>query len=184
MIRSDRELLGAMAGGENAAAAELWARMAPRMIGLARVILGIGGGRDDAAARDAVQGVFVRLASAGRAEAEGIRDVWAYLASATRRAAMNQGRGERRRVQRERGAARAEVMVAWDGGDPDLLDAVATAPEEDRELLALKHFAGLTFDQMALVLDEPRGTVAGRYRCALERLSVRLSGRKKEPSHV
>lgn len=184
MIRSDRELLRAMAGGEHAAAAELWARMAPRMIGLARAILGIGGGRDDAAARDVVQGVFVKLAAVGRVEAEGVRDVWAYLASATRHAAMNEGRGERRRERRERAAARGEVTAAWDGGDPDLLDAVATAPEEDRELLALKHFAGLTFDQMALVLDEPRGTVAGRYRCALERLSVRLSGQSKEPSHV
>lgn len=184
MIRSDRELVGAMAGGEQAAAAELWARMAPRMIGLARAILGIGGGQEDGAARDVVQGVFVRLAGAGRAEVEGIRDVWAYLASATRHAAMNEGRGDRRRERRELAAARPEAAAVWDGGDPDLLDAVASAPEEDRQLLAMKHFAGLTFDQMALVLEEPRGTVAGRYRCALERLSVRLGDQKKEPSHV
>ena len=41
---------------------------------------------------------------------------------------------------------------------------------EDRELVELKVFAGLTFREISAVVDLPPGTVATRYRRALESL--------------
>jgi len=41
---------------------------------------------------------------------------------------------------------------------------------DDRELVELKIFAGLTFREIAEVTDQPQGTVATKYRRALESL--------------
>ena len=49
-------------------------------------------------------------------------------------------------------------------------NALARLPAEDRELVELKIFAALTFREIADVMQLPQGTVATRYRRALESL--------------
>lgn len=42
----------------------------------------------------------------------------------------------------------------------------------DRELVQLKIYSGLTFNEISLAVDMPAGTVATRYRRAIQKLSV------------
>ena len=51
-----------------------------------------------------------------------------------------------------------------------LLRAVERLPAEQREVLILKIWAELTFDEIARTLDESLNTVASRYRYALQKL--------------
>jgi len=48
--------------------------------------------------------------------------------------------------------------------------AVASLPEEHRQVVELRFFAGLTLDEMAAALDCPLGTIKSRLHYALERL--------------
>ncbi len=48
--------------------------------------------------------------------------------------------------------------------------AVASLPEADREVLYLRHTAGLSFKQIAEALDQPLGTVLARAHRALGKL--------------
>jgi RNA polymerase sigma-70 factor, ECF subfamily len=48
--------------------------------------------------------------------------------------------------------------------------AVEQLPEPQRQVLVMKLYAGLTFDQIAQTRDEPLSTVASRYRRALAKL--------------
>lgn len=51
-----------------------------------------------------------------------------------------------------------------------LKEQFATLPDEQREVLILKLFQDLTFEEIALFTDTPLQTVASRYRYALNKL--------------
>ena len=55
-----------------------------------------------------------------------------------------------------------------------LEDAIAQLPEADREVLHLRHTAGLSFAQIAEGLDQPLGTVLARGHRALGKLRKKL----------
>ncbi|MFI4859407.1 MAG: RNA polymerase sigma factor [Phycisphaerales bacterium JB063] len=57
--------------------------------------------------------------------------------------------------------------------------AIATLPEQDQEVLHLRHTAGLSFAQIAQTLDQPLGTVLARGHRALGKLKKILN---PEPS--
>jgi RNA polymerase sigma-70 factor (ECF subfamily) len=52
--------------------------------------------------------------------------------------------------------------------------AVEGLPDEQKEVVVLRVYGGLTFAQIAEVIEAPLATVATRYRRALERLKRRL----------
>ena len=56
-------------------------------------------------------------------------------------------------------------------------DAVQELNTDEREVIVLHYFQGLSFREMAAVLDEPTGTVKGRTSRALGRLKIALDGR-------
>jgi len=56
-----------------------------------------------------------------------------------------------------------------------LRKAVASLPEADRQILHLRHTAGLSFAQIAESLDKPLGTVLSRARRAITKLRKILS---------
>ena len=64
-----------------------------------------------------------------------------------------------------------------DGGDrrTAIESALRRLPEEQREVLALKIWGGLTFDEVASQLGLSPNTAASRYRYALEALRSELS---------
>ncbi len=171
-------LLLAARRGDQGAARSLWETIAPAMTALAQSIL-----IDHAASEDALQRVFCAALTLPKKRIVEIEDLTAYLAGAIRNDALNQQRESARRVSRERASQRdssAAALVdtpdANSNPDPDLAQALDALSESDREIIVLKHTASLTFEQIALVLELNRNTVASRYRAALDRLRQNLSG--------
>jgi RNA polymerase sigma factor (sigma-70 family) len=177
--------------GDPDAARALWERYAGRLLAYAAVVLGRAasgptGPSSDAEIEpiDAVQGALLRVLRTDRRVLLGVHDPGAWLATAVRREILDARRAARSRRDRERRTDAPPVAHhAHDGRAgshtqvevlADLETAVHALDEPLREIIALRHFAGLTFDQCAAVLNEPRSTLASRYRAALEQLRGRL----------
>lgn len=70
------------------------------------------------------------------------------------------------------GAADAPLVVSET--EQAVRDAVDELPEPTKQVVVMKIYGGMTFEQIAQVLGEPPSTVASRYRRALEKLKERL----------
>ncbi len=157
-------LLAGLAAGREAAYAELYERFGARLF---RAALGILGSREEA--EDAVQDTFTALVRA-RAGLSGVENLAGYLFAALRRAAADRSarrRAERRAVREvpESPSVKPEAVR-----NLRLELALAALPEEQREVLALKLDAELTFEEIAAALGVSPNTAASRYRYALEKL--------------
>lgn len=53
--------------------------------------------------------------------------------------------------------------------------AIALLPPEQREVIHLHVFEGMTFEETASVMDQPMNTIASRYRYALAKLRTHLA---------
>ncbi len=136
--------------------------------------------RDEADTRDLLQDVFVKLA---RHEEllDGVRDARAFLIRLAHNAAIDliRRRGTRDKT-RDRFAA--EIISPFaPASDPDaqtfraaLAGALAELPEDQRAVVHLKLWEGLTFEQIAKALDIPLNTAASRHRYGLDKLRERL----------
>ena len=158
--------------GDHLAAVSLYRAFAPRMLAYARALL-----RHDASAEDAVQHAFVRILTTSPDELARVQDVLAWLVCLTRHAALNSERSSARASLREKmkaGHERLNGQHHTEGSQEELLAAINELADDHRELLLLKHVAGLSFDQMALSLNENRNTLASRYKSALNQLRSAL----------
>lgn len=151
--------------GDERAARELWDGLAPALVASVRAA------HPAAPAEDAVQEAFVALLAMRRGDVKKVADARAWMHRLARNAAVNMMRGDGRRRARERAASSAERVQA--GGADDRVD-LSVLDNGQREVVVLRHVAQLTFDQIALVLDEPRSTLASRYQAAVTRLRVNL----------
>jgi RNA polymerase sigma-70 factor (ECF subfamily) len=169
----DHSLLMRTARGDDAAARTLWAIMGPRLIALAKGLMRSHGG--EAAALDVVQTVFCRVLDADRSTLADVKDVAAWLARGVRNESLNHHRETRRReantaASQQMARAAASVSDGAQDAFAELNAALDSLPESLREIVLLKHAAGLTFDQIAISLDDNRSTVASRYAKALKLL--------------
>lgn len=138
--------------------------------GLLRYARALLGSPDDA--EDAVQEVFIRLAR-NAAKIERIIDPQKYLLRATRNAAYGLLRSKKRRELLEERALEEITLVSQErrGDEVEaLLAAFADLSPEQREVMALKVFYGLTFKEIAAVIGKSQNTVSSRYRYAIEKL--------------
>ncbi len=189
-------LLRAMHAGDEDAASHLWKQVSPRLIAYAKALRPAGS--DDA--DDLVQRVFCRTLSMRRAAISEVHDVLAFFVVAVKRAAMDSTRNERRRqgffanlVGRTRGAANADGLESADlrsgiavgvqerEDRTQLLGAINGLDDDLQDVVLFKHAAGLTFDQIALALQEPRSTVAAKYQRAIALLRKRLAINEQTP---
>ena len=132
--------------------------------------------RNEQETRDALQDVFVKLARNPNA-LKAAEDERAFLIRLSRNAAIDL---MRRRSARDRNAERfgTERLSIFVGtNDPDeeafraqLTQALGELPAEQREVVHLKLWEGLTFEQIASVLEIPANTAASRYRYGLDKL--------------
>ena len=136
--------------------------------------------RDEADTRDLLQDIFVKLARDPELLA-GVRDDHAFLVRLAHNAAIDliRRRGTRDKT-REQFAA--EIISPFaQASDPDeqtfratLAGALAELPADQRAVVHLKLWEGLTFEQIADALDIPLNTAASRYRYGLDKLRERL----------
>jgi RNA polymerase sigma-70 factor, ECF subfamily len=121
-------------------------------------------------AEDAVHSAFVRLAELRKPP----RGPKLYAFRAVRNAAVDLSRNRARRREESIGVATGTENIEPIPGDDELLTSVSAAlnqlDDASREIVELHLHSGLTFREIALVLEEPLQTVASRYRRALEKL--------------
>jgi RNA polymerase sigma-70 factor, ECF subfamily len=127
-------------------------------------------------AEDAVQNGFVRFWKTSRQA----RDEVAYLYACVRTAAMDIGRGERRRNRRQRAAARPEVSAFELSAQraerqARIESALNQLPADQREAVVMKIWGQLTFAQIGEIQAVSISTAASHYRLALQRLAADLA---------
>ena len=157
-----------LARGDQAAFAELYDACADR---LGHYLLVRLGAREDA--EDALQETFLRLAR-GRRKLATVENFDAYVFAAARNEAARLA-GRRPRRQHEPLTAEALFCTSADNAEHhELAEQMAAALQqltaEQREVVELKNYVGLTFQQIGHVTGVPQGTVATRYRAALGRM--------------
>ena len=188
---SDELLVERAVAGDTEAFGEIVRRWERRIYALAYGILG----REDEA-RDAAQETFVaafRNLPNFRGEAK--------VSSWLHRIAVNQCVTRQRRAkvrgevsfeaeQEDHGAqfaaAHASPATATEAGQRALAvrRAVAALPQELREVVVLKEFEDMTFQEIAEALDVPLSTVKSRLYTALKQLRMRLEKFGAEAARV
>ncbi len=141
---------------------------------------------DPAVAEDAVHEVFVKLL-AGSSRRDDIQSSLAYL----RRAVRNQCYSWLRTRQRDAPAAvpgagslLEPVRPAPQDDRLMLEEALRALPPEQREVVHLKVFEGLTFSQIADVTGVPLNTAASRYRYAIGKMGEQLGLVRETPGRT
>jgi RNA polymerase sigma-70 factor (ECF subfamily) len=174
---SDQALLERIAGRDAQALADLYDRYAPAGLALAARILG-----DRSEAEDVLQVVFTRVwQEAGRYDpTKGSPASW--LLSWIRNGAIDRLR--RRDALRRASIHSADRTLAGAGDDADSLDApaerekvaraVADLPPDQRQVIELAYFEGLSQTQIAQRLGEPLGTIKTRMRLGMVKLRQAL----------
>jgi RNA polymerase sigma-70 factor (ECF subfamily) len=174
MGHPDGELMCRWRRGDVAAAAQIVERWQQP---LARFLLRFVGRPDRV--QDLCQEVFLRVMKAApRYREEGRFSTWLFqiALNVARDAARCNGRVPEQLMEEPRGADAAPLA---DVCDHELANAVGCAfrelPPRQREVLTLRHDAGMSFEEMARVLNTPASTLKSRFAAALNRLRSRLA---------
>lgn len=132
--------------------------------------------RSFADAEDVVQEAFVRF---WRHQRGLVGDPVALLVTSVRRAAIDRARKDSRRQAREQHGQAEPFFEDSAHVDSERREAIEAAllrlPADQREVLSLKIWGELTFEQIALQLELSPNTVASRYRYALAGLRKELN---------
>lgn len=161
-----RTLADRLARGEDSAFAELYDACADQLYRYAAARLG----STDVAA-DLVQTTFLRAVKSRRKFRQ-VENPIAYMFQIVRNETIRSATSDQRRFEQ----MAADSTPAGDNRDEAADDAEALQAalrrldEEDREIIELKIRSGLTFAEIAEVMKRPQGTVATRYRRAIESL--------------
>ncbi len=123
--------------------------------------------RDPSAAEDVLQQVFLNVLR-GRADIAG--PPVAYLFRAVRNTALNHIRGQAREVELVDGGLWLESPDGSKETAMVLQSALCTLPDEQREVLVLRIWGQLTFEEAATVIGVSPNTAASRYRYGLAKL--------------
>lgn len=165
-----------LARGEPEAFAELYDACADRVHHYLVVRLG---SRTDA--DDVLQETFVRLART-RQRLAGVENLMAYVFATARNEATRLLERQAREVRLAAGLT-AEVLFLEASSD-DLRDIetaecaaalLARLSDELREIVELKIYGELTFREISDVTGVPQGTVATRYRTALDKMRRQMA---------
>lgn len=174
-------MLRRAASGDEAAWRVMVETYSPRVFGLIRAHCG-----NADLAEEITQSTFCTIVAKLEGYTElGRFEPWLF------RIAMNRLRDEMRRRRRQATPTEHETLIGLAGAEPGgnpgrpdpasleidpgetgcaLRDALRRLSDADQRIIHLRHFAGLSFKQIAEVLDQPLGTVLARHHRALRKL--------------
>jgi RNA polymerase sigma-70 factor (ECF subfamily) len=174
--QSDADLVTMIGRLDERALAEIYQRHAGPVFSLASRVLW-----ERTHAEEIVQEVFLRLWEHPE-RFDGIRgSLRAFLLMETHARSVDRIRAEERRRERESRAQR-DATTSYDL-DLELRDltiaeqirvAVSELTDQEREAIELAYFGGKTYRQVAVMLEQPEGTIKSRIRTGLMRLRQRL----------
>ena len=174
---SDQDLVQEVAERNRAALEELYARYSGPIYSLALRML-----RDSGAAEEVTQDTFFNVWKQAATYRPGRGKVTAWLFSICRHRVIDE---IRKRKRRERTHVHQDVELADqpadDTNDPArfanrrmqhgmLKEALAKLRAEQRAVIELAYYGGLTHSEIARTLDQPLGTVKTRMRLGLRKL--------------
>jgi len=165
--------------GDREALGFLYARYADNVFGYVRSIV-----HDQHEAEDITQHVFAKLIHViGKYEEREV-PFFAWILRVARNAAVDHLR--RRRtipVEEIRGADDAHEQVGAERIN-DLREALATLPPDQREVLVLRHFAGLSPTEIAERTGRTEGSVHGLHHRGRRALTAELTSRGAAPATI
>ena len=136
--------------------------------------------RNEADTRDLLQELFVKVAQQPGL-LTGVREERAFLLRLVHNAAIDlmRRRGARQRNYEQLASESASVFAPTTSPDEQgfrqaLSEALGELPAEQRAVVHLKLWEGLTFEAIARMLDLSLNTAASRYRYGLDKLRQRL----------
>ncbi len=170
---SDAALVMAVSRYNQDALAEAYRRHAGAVFGLSRRLL-----NDATLAEEIVQEVFVRLWNDPDKFDPARGSLRSYLLAQCHGRSVDLLRSESSRRRREEKDLRRSAEAGydlerevWDLALADhVRDALESLPEVEREAIRLAYLGGHTYREVAVMLDEPEGTVKSRIRSGLKRL--------------
>jgi RNA polymerase sigma factor (sigma-70 family) len=179
----DEELLRQVTAGDEEAFRALFRRYAPTALALARRV-----SRDDALAEEIVQEVFLAVWRMPDRFDPGLGSVRAWVMNLVHRRTVDAIRREASQRRRSEIGIPDDVVVVGDPADdvvtsldlPGEREAVRSAlsalPDEQRQVIELMYFGGLTQSMIAERLSLPLGTVKSRTLLGMRRLRISLAG--------
>lgn len=174
---ADRQILAAVAGGSTDALERLYDRFASTAYGLARRILA-----QPDLAEEVVQDVFAQVWRDARQYDAARASVAGWIVVLTRTRAIDRLRARRARPDLDRGlepasvapiaaAERSPEQVAISSEDArSVRAALEELPGEQRSLVDLAYYEGLTHSEIAARTGLPLGTIKTRLRAAMTTL--------------
>lgn len=174
---SDAALVMAVSRYHQDALAEVYRRHAGAVFGLARRLL-----RDTSLAEEIVQEVFLRLWNDPDKFDPARGALRSYLMAQCHGRSVDLLRSETSRRRREENDLRRTAESGydlehevWDLTVADnVREAIEELPEGERNAIRLAYLGGHTYREVALMLDQPEGTVKSRIRSGLKRLRTNL----------
>ena len=159
------------------ALAEAYRRHAGSVFALARRLL-----IDPGMAEEIVQEIFLRLWNQPERFDPERGSLRAFLLAQTHGRSVDMLRSETSRKRREERDARSTAEAGYDIErevmDLSVADQVnevmAVLPVDERRAIELAYFGGHTYRQVAVMLDQPEGTVKSRIRSGLRRMRDQL----------
>jgi RNA polymerase sigma-70 factor (ECF subfamily) len=170
-------LLAAVGRGDQAAFERLYSATRGKLYGVVLRIL-----RRPDLAEEVVQEVFLRLWHRPEQFNADRGSLRSFLLAQTHGRSVDILRSEVSRRQREQRDARETAEADYDiehavvdmAVADDVRQAMAILPAGERTAIELAYFGGHTYREVALLLDEPEGTVKSRIRSGLRRLRTVL----------
>jgi RNA polymerase sigma-70 factor, ECF subfamily len=178
---SDAEIIHRIRAGDRSAFLEFYDRCAPLLLSVAARIL-----NDRREAEDVLQDVFTQVWHKSAGYDAGLGSLSAWAVALTRNKAIDRIRASTRRrrlieeiaISAEGGAeAPAPTANEWLHGRERatrIRAALAELSPDQREVIELAYFAGLSQSEIATRLDQPLGTIKARIRRGMLRLRDQL----------
>lgn len=136
--------------------------------------------RDESVARDVLQEVFIRLAQSN-VELSSLEQPRSYLIKMAHRIVIDLSRRDQARGRKHEALSKeaSEIFESSTNLDEDVFRkalsvALVELPLEQREVVHLKLWEGLVFEEIAHILEISPNTAASRYRYGLDKLRALL----------